>query len=91
MALDKKQKSNWGGGERFKDLEKDDRILLNPQDQKEIKRPQKSNWGEASRFKNPEKDDRLLLYPKYDLSRPNLHGNKSVMKRPTKQFPSEKE
>ena len=31
-ALDKKQKSNWGEGERFKDLEKDDRILLNPKD-----------------------------------------------------------
>ena len=50
----------------------------------------KSIWGDAPRFKNSEKDDRKLLYPKYDISRPNLHGNKSVIKKPNKAFLAEK-
>ena len=75
-ALPDDKNSNWLENELAKDLQKDQKV--------------KSIWGDAPRFKNSEKDDRQLLYPKYDLSRPNLHGNKSVIKKPSKEFIAEK-
>ena len=75
-----------------KQLEKSQKSELN--DAKKIgsgeKGKKKTVWGESARFKDLESDDRTLLYPKYDLSRPNLHGNKAVMKKPNKEFVTEK-
>ena len=42
----------------------------------------KSTWGATTRFEKEKTDYTAwpILYPKYDLTRPNLHPAKSVMK-----------